>query len=160
MRKMQTLRIVVAGSWVAYAAILVLSIPFPSEALIEVLLSVFSALIGISAVAAALVNARLWRILALTAAVVFLVGYATRVVMWANLSAQTWETSLNSGLATVLKDSWLIAKHFYQTSGVMGAVPYTFSMFAMPVLQLTIVWLLLASPNPSLQGTRDEATRP
>ena len=150
MRKMQTLRIVIAGSWITYAAILVLSIPFPSDALIEVLLSVISALIGISAVVAALVNARVWRILALTAAVVFLVGYATRVGIWIHLY----------GLATVFKDGGLIAKHFYKTAGIMGVVPYVFSMFAMPILQLAIMWLLRASPNRSLQGTRHEAARP
>ena len=158
MRKMQILPIVVVVFWMAYAAILVLSMPIPPEAVIGFSLSVIAALIGISAGVAALVNTRLWRILALTAASVFLVGFATRLVMLASLSAQTLQTSFISGLATVLKDSWLIAQDLYQTSGIMGAAPYTFSV-AMPVIQLAIIWLLLASPNPALQGTRDEAAR-
>jgi hypothetical protein len=149
-RKMQTLRIVIAGSWVVYAAILVLSIPIPTEAVLGFVLSVIAALIGISAAIAAMVNARLWRMLALTAALVYLVGYATRVIMWIHVY----------GLSTVLKDSGLIAKHFYNTFGIVSVVPYTFSVFAMPALQLAIVWLVRASPNPSLQGTRHEAARP
>ena len=155
---MQTLPIVVVGSWMAYAAILVLLMPIPPEAVIGFVLSAIAALVGISAGVAALVNTRLWRILALTAALVFLIGYAIRLVMLANVSAQTLGTSLINGLATVLKNSWLIAQDLYQTSGIMGATPYTFSV-AMPVLQLAIIWLLRASPNPSPQGTRDEAAR-
>jgi hypothetical protein len=158
MRKMQILPIVVVVSWMAYAAILVLSMPIPPEAVVGFSLSAIAALVGISAGVAAVVNARLWRILALTAAVVFLVGYAIRLVMLASVSAQTLGTSLFSGLATVLKDSWLIAQDLYQTSGIMGAAPYTFSV-VMPVIQLVIIWLLLAGPKPPPQGTRDEAAR-
>ena len=158
MTKMQILPIVVVVTWIAYAAILVLSMPIPSEAVIGFSLSAVAALIGISAGVAAWVNTRLWRILALTAALVFLAGFATRLVMLANVSAQTLKTSFMSGLATVLKESWLIAQDLYQTSGIMGAAPYTFSV-AMPVLQLVIILLLLASPSPSVQSTHDEAAR-
>jgi len=145
LRKVQILPIVVAGSWLAYAAILVLSMPIPPEAVIGFSLSVIAALVGIAAGVAALVNVRLWRILALTAALVFLVGYAIRLVMWANVSAQTLGTSLTNGLGAVLKDNWFIAQDLYQTSGIMGAAPYTFSV-AMPLLQFAIIWLLRASP--------------
>ena len=156
---MQTLPIVVAVLWIAYAAILALSMPVPPEAVIGFSLSVLAALVGISAGVAAFFNARLWRILAITAALVFLVGYTIRLVMLAIESAQTFQTSLFTGLATVMKDIWLIVQELYHTSGIIGAALYTFSV-AMPLIQLVIIWLLWASPEPSGRGTRDKAARP
>ena len=150
-------RILVVGSWLGYAVVLVGSIPIPSEAILGFVFGVVAVLVGVSASVAALLNFRLWRILALVAGGIFLAGYAVRLAVWANTSAQTWGTSLVQALATVLRDIWLIAQHLYQTSGGIGLVPYAFSVFAMPPLQLAIIWLLRASPNPSLQGTRDEA---
>src|ERR1044071_3698332 len=99
---MQILPIVVAVTWIAYAAILVLSWPIPPEAVVGYSLSAIAALVGIAAGVTAFINARLWRILALTAAFVFLVGYAIRLVMLASQSAQDFRTSFLSGLAMVL----------------------------------------------------------
>jgi hypothetical protein len=156
---MQILPIVVVVSWIAYTAILVLSWPIPSGAVIGFWLSAVAALVGIAAGVTAFVNARLWRILALTAALVFLLGYTTRLVMLASQSAQALRTSFFDGLGTVFKNSWLIVQDIYQTSGSMAAAVYTFSV-AMPLLQLVIIWLLRAGPKPSVQATHDNAAPP
>ena len=148
-RKLQTLRIVVAGSWAVYITTLVVSVPFASEYLIDFLFSVMVSLIGIAAVAASFAETRLWRILGRVAALVYLVGYVTRNGMLIH----------SYGLTAVLKDSWLIAEYSYKVNGIGNVVAYTFTMFVMPVLQLGIIWLLRASPNPLLQGTRQEAAR-
>jgi len=156
---MQILPIVVAVSWIAYAAILVLSWPIPPEAAVGFWLSAIAALSGIAAGVTAFVNARLWRILAFTAALVFLVGYSIRLVMLASQSAQSLQTSFFGGFAAVFKNSWLIVQDIYQTSGSMSAALYAFSV-AMPLLQLIIIWLLRAGPKPSVQATHDDAARP
>ena len=156
---MQILPIVVVVSWIAYAAILVLSWPIPPEAAIGFWLSAVAALVGIAAGVTALINARLWRVLALTAAWVFLVGYTIRLVMLANQSAQALQTSFLGGLGTVLKNSWLIVQDIFRTSGSMSAALYAFSV-AMPLLQLIIIWLLRARPQTPVQATHDNAVRP
>ena len=156
---MQILPIVVLVSWIAYAAILALSWPIPPEAVVGFSLSAIAALVGIGAGVTAFVNVRLWRILALTAAVVFLVGYSIRLVTLASQSALALQTSFLGGLATVFKNSWFIVQDIYQTSGSMSAALYTFSV-AMPLLQLLIIWLLRAGPKPSVQTTHDNTARP
>ena len=153
---MQILPIVVVVTWIAYAAILALSWPIPPEAVVGFSLSAIAALVGIAAGVTAFVNARLWRILALTAAVVFLVGYSIRLVTLASQSAHALQTSFFGGLATFFKNSWLIVQDIYQTSGSMSAALYTFSV-AMPLLQLVIIWLLRAGPKPPVQATHDNA---
>ena len=151
--KFRILRIVVTGSWLAYAAGLALSIPVPPEAIVGFLLGVVTVLVGMSASVAALVNSRLWRILAIVAAWIFLIVYVFRFITWANMDSDASKASVLHGMATVTRDSWLIAQHLYKTSGIVGVVPYVLSVFAMPVLQLAIIWLLRPSPNRSLQGT-------
>lgn len=156
---MQFLPIIVLVTWIAYAAILALSWPIPPEAAVGFWLSAVATLVGIAAGAAAFVNARLWRILALTSALVFLVGYTIRLVMLASQSAQALRTSFLDGLATFFKNSWFIVQDIYRTSGSTSAALYAFSV-AMPLLQLLIIWLLRAGPKPSVQATHDNAARP
>src|SRR4051794_16082100 len=117
------LRTIIVISWTLFTAVLIGSIPVPTEVLTEFLLEVLAALIGVIATVFALANLRRWRAMGLIAAWVFLAGYLVRLLIWANTSAQTWETSIDGGLATVSKDSWLITQHLYRTFGTMGTVP-------------------------------------
>ena len=151
--KFRILRVVVVGSWLIYAIGLALSIPIPPEAIVGFLLGIAAALVGISASAAALVNSRLWRILAVVAAWIFLIVYVVRFIALASMDAESSETSLLHGMATVVRGTWLIAQHLYGTYGIVNVVPYIFTTFAMPLLQLAIILLFRASPNRSLQGT-------
>jgi hypothetical protein len=143
------LRTLVVCSWISYAIGLFLEIPIPEEAIVTYLLGFASALVGLTASVAAMANFRAWRVLAIVAAWAFLFGYAGRFFIWAKISAHSGETSLIYGFANVANDSFLIAQHFYQTAGIVGASPFVFSVFAMPLIQLIVIGLLRTSPNPS-----------
>lgn len=153
------LRVVVVASWAVYVTLLISAIPVSPEVIVAYLMGVASAAVGMIATVAALINFCRWPVLSHIAAWVFLVGYLARLIYWSSTTARASEASVLGGLATVAKDAWRMAQHFYDTSGAIGTLPLVFSLVAMPLVQVAIIWAVFASPNQSLSRTRGTAPR-
>jgi hypothetical protein len=151
-------RILVIGSWSIFIVAWIVALPIPPEATTKFLLAVLASVFGIVATLSVLLRIKLWRLLAVISAGVYLLTYCVYVVLSSLDLAETWRLTFLGGVGDFYSSIWKILLQFLNTYGFAPALTFAFVEMLMPVTQLAIL-IALIRPNHAVENDAPRASR-
>jgi hypothetical protein len=147
------MKVLVLGSWGLYLVVLLVSLPLPPEAVWRWVLSAAITIVGIFAGISALRESQSWRTWCVTASMALLLLAFGRLAVGVAWNVSTWKVDIFAASATYFSEAWKILLTLSANRGIASAALYAYDFVAMPVLQLTILILLLRSFPASKAST-------